>query len=134
MWWYPKDQRTTVNELDNSVDTFDYVIVGAGTSGSIVASRLAEDPNVSVCVIEAGPSDLRPYVYLPAGFIKSLTQKAVTWQFKTEATDMIGGRRISTTQGKVVGGSGSINGLMYNRGQPQDFDHWAELGNSGWSK
>jgi choline dehydrogenase len=133
MWWYPKDQRTTVNELDDSADTFDYVIVGAGTSGSIVASRLAEDPKVSVCVIEAGPSDLRPYVYLPAGFTKTLTQKSVTWQFKTEPTDMTGGRRISTTQGKVVGGSESINGLMYNRGQPQDFDHWAELRNSGWS-
>ena len=93
----------------NSIETFDYVIVGAGTAGSIVAARLVEDPSVSVCIVEAGPSDLRPYVYLPAGFTKTLTQDAVTWQFKTEPTENTGGRRISTTQGRVVGGSGSIN-------------------------
>lgn len=116
----------------NDNEIFDYVIVGAGTAGSIVASRLAEDPSVSVCVLEAGPSDLRPYVYMPAGFTKTLTQNAVTWQFKTEPTENTGGRRISTTQGRVVGGSGSINGLMYNRGQPADYDHWAQLGNRGW--
>ena len=115
-----------------SIETFDYVIVGAGTAGSIVAARLVEDPSVSVCIVEAGPSDLRPYVYLPAGFTKTLTQDAVTWQFKTEPTENTGGRRISTTQGRVVGGSGSINGLMYNRGQSQDYDHWAQLGNRGW--
>jgi choline dehydrogenase len=117
---------------NNDQEIFDYVIVGAGTAGSIVASRLAEDPSISVCVLEAGPSDLRPYVYMPAGFTKTLTQEAVTWQFKTEPTENTGGRRISTTQGRVVGGSGSINGLMYNRGQPADYDHWAQLGNRGW--
>jgi choline dehydrogenase len=117
---------------DEASQHFDYVIIGAGTAGSIVAARLAEDPSVTVCVVEAGPSDLRPYIYLPAGFTKTLTQKAVTWQFKTEPTENTGGRRISTTQGRVVGGSGSINGLMYNRGQPEDYDHWAQLGNRGW--
>jgi choline dehydrogenase len=121
-----------MGRLHRGTDSFDFVIVGAGTAGSIVAARLAEDPSVSVCVIEAGPSDLRPYVYLPAGFTKTLTQEAVTWQFKTEPTENTGGRRISTTQGRVVGGSGSINGLMYNRGQPEDYDHWAQLGNRGW--
>lgn len=114
------------------METFDYVIVGAGTAGSIVAARLAEDPSVSVCVVEAGPSDLRPYVYLPAGFTKTLTQDAITWQFKTEPTENTGGRKISTTQGRVVGGSSSINGMIYNRGQSQDYDHWAQLGNRGW--
>ncbi|EPR21248.1 hypothetical protein L905_07060 [Agrobacterium sp. TS43] len=117
---------------DEASESFDYIIIGAGTAGSIIASRLGEDPSLSICVIEAGPSDLRPYVYLPAGFTKTLTQDAVTWQFKTEPTENTGGRRISTTQGRVVGGSGSINGLMYNRGQPQDYDHWAQLGNRGW--
>ena len=114
------------------MESFDYVVIGAGTAGSIVASRLAENPAISVCVIEAGPSDVRPYVYLPAGFTKTLTQEAVTWQFKTEPTENTGGRSISTTQGRVLGGSGSINGLMYNRGQPQDYDQWAQLGNRGW--
>ncbi|MBY5827931.1 GMC family oxidoreductase [Rhizobium leguminosarum] len=117
---------------DEASESFDYIIIGAGTAGSIIASRLGEDPSLSICVIEAGPSDLRPYVHLPAGFTKTLTQDAVTWQFKTEPTENTGGRRISATQGRVVGGSGSINGLMYNRGQPQDYDHWAQLGNRGW--
>ncbi len=112
--------------------SFDYIVIGAGTAGSVIAARLAEDPSVSICVIEAGPSDFRPYVYLPAGFTKTLAQEAVTWQFKTEPTENTGGRPISTTQGRVLGGSGSINGLIYNRGQPQDYDQWAQLGNRGW--
>jgi len=113
-------------------ESFDYVIVGAGASGSIVAARLAEDPSVSICVLEAGPSDRRPYVHIPAGFTKTLTQDAITWQFKTEPTANTGGRAIATTQGRVVGGSGSINGMIYVRGQPADFDNWAQLGNRGW--
>jgi choline dehydrogenase len=125
-------KHLTIPPSDQPSEIFDYVIVGAGTAGSIIAARLAEDPSLSVCVIEAGPSDRRPYIYLPAGFTKTLKQDAVTWQFKTEPTANTGGRRISTTQGRVVGGSGSINGLMYNRGQPADYDHWAQLGNRGW--
>ena len=113
-------------------ETFDYVIVGAGAAGSIVAARLAEDPSVSVCVLEAGPSDRRPYVHIPAGFTRTLTQEAITWPFKTEPTANTGGRAIATTQGRVVGGSGSINGMIYVRGQPADFDNWAQLGNRGW--
>lgn len=115
----------------NSV--YDYVIVGAGAAGSVVAARLAEDPSVSVCVLEAGPGDLRPYVRIPAGFVKTLTQPEITWQFKTEPSHGSGDRRISTTQGRVVGGSSSINGMIYVRGQPDDYDNWAALGNTGWS-
>ncbi|MBL5980485.1 GMC family oxidoreductase N-terminal domain-containing protein [Comamonas sp. NyZ500] len=115
-----------------SAKTYDYVIVGAGSAGSILASRLSEDPGVTVCVLEAGPSDLRPYVRVPAGFVKTLTQPEITWQFKTEPSEGSGGRQISTTQGKVIGGSSSINGMMIVRGQPGDFDHWASLGNRGW--
>lgn len=127
-----QEAESYVARSRSSDQTFDYVIVGAGAAGSIVAARLAEDPGVSVCVLEAGPSDLRPFVYLPAGFTKTLTRPAVTWQFKTEPTENTGGRRISATQGRVVGGSGSINGMVYNRGQPADYDHWAQLGNPGW--
>lgn len=115
-----------------AADTFDYVIVGAGASGSIVAARLVEKTNATVCLIEAGPSDRRPYVMIPAGFTKTLSQDDITWQFKTEPTANTGGRPIATTQGKVVGGSGSINGMIYVRGQPADYDHWAQLGNRGW--
>ncbi|MCP3720984.1 GMC family oxidoreductase [Paraburkholderia sp. CNPSo 3281] len=112
--------------------TYDYVIVGAGSAGSVLAARLSEDPNVKVCVLEAGRSDLRPYVRIPSGFVKTLTQPEITWQFKTEPSEGSGGRKISTTQGRVIGGSSSINGMMIVRGQPGDFDHWASLGNRGW--
>src|ERR1700738_425154 len=127
-------QRMNDYNMHRSHDTqtFDFVIVGAGAAGCILAARLSEDPLVSVCVLEAGPGDLRPFVRIPAGFTKTLTQSAITWQFKTEPTENTGGRRISTTQGRVVGGSGSINGMIYVRGQPADYDHWAHLGNRGW--
>ncbi len=116
----------------DSAKTYDYVIVGAGSAGSVLAARLSEDPGVTVCVLEAGPSDLRPYVRVPAGFVKTLTQPAITWPFKTEPSEGSGGRPVATTQGRVLGGSSSINGMMIVRGQPGDFDHWAALGNAGW--
>ena len=115
-----------------NVDEFDYIIVGAGAAGSIVAARLAEDPKISVCIIEAGPSDNRPFVRIPAGFTKTLTQESITWQFKTEPSKNTLNRQIATTQGRLLGGSGSINGMIYVRGQPADYDHWAQLGNQGW--
>jgi choline dehydrogenase len=114
-------------------DTFDYVIVGSGAAGSVLANRLSADPNVTVCVLEAGPPDRNPYIHIPAGFIKTLADPAVTWQFKTEPLEMTGGRRISTVQGRTLGGSSSVNGMVYNRGQPADLDNWAQRGNRGWS-
>lgn len=114
-------------------DTFDYVIVGAGAAGSILASRLTEDPGVTVCVLEAGPPDRNFFIHLPAGFIKTLVNPSVTWQFSTEPTERTGGRRIKTVQGRTLGGSSSINGMIYNRGQPADLDSWAQRGNRGWS-
>jgi choline dehydrogenase len=114
------------------VDSFDYVIVGSGAAGSVLANRLTVDPGVTVCVLEAGPPDRNPFIHIPAGFIKTLADPGVTWQFKTEAIPMTGGRRISTTQGRTLGGSSSVNGLIYNRGQPADLDSWAQRGNRGW--
>jgi choline dehydrogenase len=119
-------------QRDPGAEEFDYVIVGAGTAGSIVAARLADNPAVTVCVLEAGASDLRPTVQVPFGFSRTLTHSAIIWPFTTEPTENTGGRRIAVTQGRVVGGSGSINGMIYVRGQPADYDHWAQLGNRGW--
>ena len=113
-------------------DEFDYVIVGAGAAGSVLANRLTQDPGVTVCVLEAGPKDVHPFIHLPAGFTKTLFDPAITWQFKTEATENTAGRRIATTQGRTLGGSSSINGMVYNRGQPADLDNWAQRGNRGW--
>jgi choline dehydrogenase len=117
---------------DTGADSFDYVIVGSGAAGSVLANRLTEDPNVTVCVLEAGPPDRNPFIHIPAGFVKTLADPSVTWQFKTEAIPMTGGRRIATTQGRTLGGGSSVNGMIYNRGQPADLDTWAQRGNRGW--
>jgi choline dehydrogenase len=117
---------------DTLGDTFDYVIIGSGAAGSVLASRLTEDAGVTVCVLECGPPDRHPYIHVPAGFIKMLFNPTYTWQFTTEPSEGSGGRRIPTTQGRTLGGSSSINGMVYNRGQKADFDHWAQRGNRGW--
>jgi len=113
-------------------DEFDYVIVGAGAAGSVLAHRLTDNPDVTVCVLEAGPPDRNPWIHIPAGFTKTLFDPSCTWQFKTEPTGNTGGRAIATTQGRTLGGSSSINGMVYNRGQPADLDNWAQRGNRGW--
>lgn len=112
---------------------FDFIIVGAGTAGCLLADRLSENPAHSVCVVEAGPPDSHPYLHLPAGYIKMLFDPAHTWRFETEPSEGSAGRRIATTQGRTLGGSSAINGLVYNRGQAADYDRWADMGNPGWS-
>lgn len=112
---------------------FDYIVVGAGAAGAILADRLSEDGRHTVCLLEAGPADWHPYLHIPAGFIKVLFDPAFTWTFSSEPGHWTDGRRIPLPQGRTLGGSTSINGLVYNRGQAQDFDDWAALGNTGWS-
>jgi len=114
------------------MDTFDYVIVGAGSAGSVLANRLTEDGTASVCVLEAGPADWHPFVHIPAGFMKTLVDPAVNWLYDMEPSEWTGGRRIKAPRGKTLGGSSSINGHIYNRGQRLDFDGWAQRGNRGW--
>ena len=114
------------------METFDYVIIGAGSAGSVLANRLSEDPATSVCVLEAGGKDWHPYIHLPAGFIKTFHMKSVNWAYQQEPGPWTGGRSIYAPRGKTLGGSSSINGHIYNRGQRQDFDTWAQLGNRGW--
>ena len=114
-------------------ETFDYIVVGAGSAGSLLAARLSEDATTTVCVLEAGPRDWHPFLHIPAGYIKTLQNPRLTWQFRTEPSAGAAGRTIATTQGRVLGGSSSINGLVQNRGQDLDFDHWAQRGNRGWS-
>jgi choline dehydrogenase len=114
------------------VETFDYVIVGAGSAGSVLANRLSEDGSATVLVLEAGPSDWHPFIHLPAGFIKTFYNRRVNWLYSMEPSEWTGGRRILAPRGKTLGGSSSINGHVYNRGQRMDFDTWAQLGNRGW--
>lgn len=115
------------------MDNFDHVIVGGGSAASVLAARLSEDGARTVLVLEAGPPDSNPYIQVPAGFIKTLFDEKVTWQFTSEPSEGTAGRRIQITQGKTLGGSSAVNGGVYNRGQRLDFDSWAQLGNPGWS-
>ena len=111
----------------------DYVIVGAGSAGCVLATRLTEDPNTRVILIEAGGKDYNPLIHVPAGFFKMLDHDTLTWKYRSEPDVGTNGRSIVYTRGRVVGGSSSINGLIYIRGQPEDYDHWAQQGNRGWS-
>ena len=114
-------------------ESFDYVIVGSGPAGSLLANRLTEDKGVSVCVLEAGIPDKSIYIRIPAGFVKLLYEPALLWQFISEPGAATAAREIKIPQGRVVGGSSSLNGLVYSRGQADDFNDWAASGNDGWS-
>jgi len=113
--------------------TFDYIVVGSGAAGSVLADRLTADGKYTVCILEAGPSDHNPFIRIPAGYVKNLNNPELTWQYRSQPSPGTAGRSIYIPQGKVLGGSTSVNGLVYNRGQPEDFDHWATLGAQGWT-
>ncbi|RUV77474.1 choline dehydrogenase [Mesorhizobium sp. M5C.F.Cr.IN.023.01.1.1] len=111
----------------------DYCIVGAGSAGSVVADRLSEDGRFRVLLLEAGPVDKNPLIYVPAGFLKLQNNKAINWRFRSEQCPELNDRRLDLSQGKVLGGSSSINGTLFVRGYPEEYDRWAELGCTGWS-
>jgi choline dehydrogenase len=112
---------------------FDYVIVGAGSAGCVLANRLSETGRHSVCLLEAGPRDRSIWIHLPIGYGRTMFHETYNWGFYTEPEPGMNGRRIYWPRGRGLGGSSSINGLIYVRGQPQDYDGWAALGNAGWS-
>ncbi|QQS12133.1 MAG: GMC family oxidoreductase N-terminal domain-containing protein [Rhodospirillales bacterium] len=111
---------------------YDFIVVGAGSAGGPVTARLAEAGH-RVLLLEAGPRDRNPWIHVPLGFAKTFLDPAVNWKFSTDAEPHVGGRRIYWPRGKVLGGSSSINGMVYIRGVASDYDHWRQLGNAGWS-
>ena len=112
--------------------TFDYVIVGAGSSGAVLANRLSADPAISVCLIEAGPRDRSPFITVPLGVIWLSKDPKHNWLFNTVPQVGLGGRTVSVPRGKVLGGSSAINGMIYIRGHKADYDAWADAGCTGW--
>jgi choline dehydrogenase-like flavoprotein len=132
--------------LGRSLDLeFDAIVAGAGSAGCVLASRLTDNPSISLCLIEAGGRDRNPWIHVPLGFGKLVPNRSVNWGYETEPEPKLNGRRISWPRGKVLGGSGSINGLVFLRGDPSDYDGWEALGaragpirtccriSSGWS-
>lgn len=111
----------------------DYIIIGGGSAGCVLANRISEDPQVNVTLLEAGGEDWNPLIHIPAGYIKTMVNPAMNWMFTTEPDPRTGSREIAVPRGKVLGGSSAINAMLYVRGQSQDYDIWEEKGNKGWS-
>jgi len=115
------------------VADYDYIVVGAGSAGCVLANRLSEDPSRKVLLLEAGGKDSSMWINIPVGFSKLMNNARYNWLFETEPEDNVNGRKIPIPRGKTLGGSSSINGMLYVRGQPLDYDTWSQIGNRGWS-
>ncbi|MBT3330980.1 MAG: choline dehydrogenase, partial [Rhodospirillaceae bacterium] len=117
---------------DADIQSYDYIVVGAGSAGAVVANRLSADPKNSVLVLEAGPAS-NPWSAFPIGYAKLIENPAANWCYTSEPEASTNGRRIAVPRGRLLGGSSAINGLVFVRGQARDYDTWAQLGNTGWS-
>ncbi|HMB77213.1 MAG TPA: choline dehydrogenase [Kiloniellaceae bacterium] len=122
-----------MNTVGADAELYDFIIVGAGSAGCVLANRLSADPAKRVLLLEAGGRDWNPWIHVPVGYFKTLHNPNTDWCYRTDPDPGLNGRRLDWPRGKVLGGSSSINGLLYIRGQHADYDHWRQLGNRGWS-
>ena len=137
MIWHLSIPHLSCCEHENrnlvGMKSFDFVIVGAGSAGCVLANRLSEDPRNQVVLLEAGPSDRNPFVPIPFVTRLLFTMKSLNWNYETVAESGLGNRSITWPRGKLLGGSSSINGMTFIRGHPSDFDRWQQMGATGWS-
>ena len=119
--------------MPGSMGSYDYVIVGAGSAGCVLANRLTADPAVSVLLVEAGGNDRYFWIPIPVGYLFTIGNPRTDWMYRTEPEEGLNGRTLGYARGKVMGGCTSINAMIYMRGQASDYDHWVSLGNRGWS-
>jgi len=124
-----------INHDIDVIDQFecDFCIIGAGSAGSVLADRLSEDGRFRILLLEAGPPDKHPLIHVPAGFLKLQNVAAINWGFRSEPSPQLNGRSLDLPQGKLLGGSSSINGTLFVRGHPEEYNRWAQLGCKGWS-
>jgi choline dehydrogenase len=119
-------------QASDEIGTFDYIIVGAGTAGCVLANRLSADPKTSVLLLEAGGKDSWIWIHIPIGYLYTQNNPRTDWCFKTEPEPGLNGRALNYPRGRVLGGCSSINGMIYMRGQARDYDGWRQQGNRGW--
>jgi choline dehydrogenase len=125
-------EGTRMTDEQSTIEA-DFIVIGAGSAGCAVAARLSEDPATRVALLEAGGEDTNRWIHIPLGFGKTFADPSVNWCYETEPDPGAADRKVFWPRGKVLGGSSSINGMVYIRGQAEDFDHWRQLGNAGWS-
>jgi len=113
-------------------ETFDYIVAGAGSAGCVIAARLSENPKHRVLLLEAGPKDTSPWIHMPMGYAKLFANPKLNWMFESEPEPELQNRTMYQPRGKVLGGTSSINGMVYMRGNPADYDEWRQRGCTGW--
>ena len=118
--------------MKRNVSNIDFIIIGGGSAGCVLANRLTEDCSYNVLLLEAGPKDANPWIHIPIGYGKNFRNPTINWMFQTEPGERWVRKAVPTPRGKVIGGSSSINGMVYMRGNRDDYNHWRQLGNQGW--